>query len=64
MKAATDDDSPRQGGARHLPQPENGYCVLRLEARGKTLPGARNREGRVTVVGVMPALNPGEEVAF
>ncbi len=43
---------------------ENGYCVLRLEARGKTLPGARNREGRVTVVGVMPALNPGEEVAF
>ena len=42
---------------------ENGYCVLRLEARGKTLPGARNREGRVTVVGVMPALNPGEEVA-
>ena len=44
--------------------PENGYSVLRVEAQGKTLPGARNREGRVTVVGAMPELNPGEEVEF
>ncbi len=42
--------------------PDNGYSVLRLEAQGRTPPGARNREGRVTVVGSMPALNPGEEV--
>ena len=44
--------------------PENGYSVLRLEAEGRTPPGARNREGRVTVVGSMPALNTGEEVEF
>lgn len=44
--------------------PENGYSVLRLEAQGRTPPGARNREGRVTVVGSMPTLNAGEEVEF
>ena len=44
--------------------PENGYSVLRLEAREQTPAGARNREGRVTVVGWMPELGPGEEVAF
>ena len=44
--------------------PENGYCVLRLEAQGRTPPGARNREGRVTVVGVMPQFNVGEELEF
>ncbi|MCY4022239.1 MAG: ATP-dependent RecD-like DNA helicase [Anaerolineaceae bacterium] len=44
--------------------PENGYAVLRLEAQGRTPSGARNREGRVTVVGVMPQCNVGEELAF
>ena len=44
--------------------PENGYSVLRLESEGRTPPGARNREGRVTVVGVMPQFNAGEELEF
>jgi exodeoxyribonuclease V alpha subunit len=39
--------------------PENGYSVVRLNPERRNSPGA-NREGLVTVVGLLPELAPGE----
>ncbi|HEX2981093.1 MAG TPA: ATP-dependent RecD-like DNA helicase [Anaerolineaceae bacterium] len=41
--------------------PENGYSVLRVRPDRQRTPGL-NREGLVTVVGVLPELSPGEFV--
>jgi len=40
---------------------ENGYTVARLRPDRRKVPGV-NREGLVTIVGVLPELNPGEFV--
>ncbi len=39
--------------------PENGYSVVRLKPERRSTPGA-NKEGLVTVVGLLPELAPGE----
>ncbi|MBN1286115.1 MAG: ATP-dependent RecD-like DNA helicase [Anaerolineae bacterium] len=39
--------------------PENGYSVLRLRPEGRVAARYTNREGLVTVVGVVPEVHPG-----
>ena len=41
--------------------PENGYSVIRLVPNSRHVPGI-NRDGLVTIVGVLPELSPGEHV--
>lgn len=40
--------------------PETGYCVLRLKPDRRIVNRNRDEEGLVTIVGVMPELQPGE----